>query len=46
MKPLVLVVEDNSINLELTAELVEQEGCEVLTADSAGAALKLAVVDH
>ena len=46
MKPRVLVVEDNSINLELTAELVEQEGCEVLTADSAEAALELVSSDR
>lgn len=46
MKPRVLVVEDNPINLELTAVLVEQEGCEVLTADSAEAALQLVVVDR
>jgi CheY-like chemotaxis protein len=44
VKPRVLVVEDNPVNLELTIELLEQEGCEALTADSAEAALQLVVV--
>jgi len=38
----VLVVEDNAINLELMVALLEQEGCEVLVAETADAALRLA----
>ena len=38
----VLVVEDNPVNLELVTELVEQEGCRVLTAGSGEAGLRLA----
>jgi two-component system cell cycle response regulator DivK len=38
----VLVVEDNAINLELVVALLTQEGCEVLVAETADAALQLA----
>jgi len=38
----VLVIEDNAVNLELTVVLLEQAGCEVLTAASADAGLRLA----
>ena len=38
----VLVVEDNPVNLELITEVLEQEGCQVLTTQSAEAALRLA----
>ncbi len=34
MRLRVLVVEDNPINLELTAALLEQAGCEVLAAEA------------
>jgi CheY-like chemotaxis protein len=35
-----LVVEDNPVNLELVAELLEQEGCQVLAVASAEAGLR------
>jgi CheY-like chemotaxis protein len=38
----VLVVEDNAINLELTVALLEREECEVLVAETADVALRLA----
>ena len=44
--PRVLVVEDNAINLELVVALLEQEGCEVLVAETADAALPLAGTAH
>ncbi|MBI4840469.1 MAG: response regulator [candidate division NC10 bacterium] len=37
-----LVVEDNAVNLELLVALLEQEGCEVLVAETADAGLHLA----
>ena len=40
----VLVIEDNAVNLELTVVLLEQAGCEVLTATSADAGLLGAVL--
>jgi CheY-like chemotaxis protein len=40
--PRVLVVEDNAINLELMVALLEREGCEVLVAETADVALRLA----
>ena len=40
--PRVLVVEDNAVNLELVTALLEQEGCQVLVAGTAEAALRLA----
>jgi two-component system, cell cycle response regulator DivK len=39
--PRVLVVEDNPVNLELVMALLEEAGCQVLSADSAAAALQL-----
>jgi CheY-like chemotaxis protein len=42
MKPRVLVVEDNPLNLELMVALLEHESCEVLAAESADEALALA----
>jgi len=42
----VLVVEDNPVNLELAAELLEQEGCQVLAAASAEAGLRLALAER
>ncbi len=38
----VLVVEDNAVNLELMTALLEQEGCEVLVAETAEASIGLA----
>lgn len=46
MAPRVLVVEDNPVNLELVAELLEQEGCQVLTAKSAEVGLRLALAER
>ncbi|MBI3007501.1 MAG: response regulator [candidate division NC10 bacterium] len=46
MAPRVLVVEDNPVNLELAAELLEQEGCQVLAAASAEAGLRLALAER
>lgn len=46
MTPRVLVVEDNPVNLELVTELLEQEGCQVLAAPSAEAALRLAATER
>lgn len=46
MAPRVLVVEDSPINLELVTELLEQEGCQVLAAPSAEAALRLAATER
>lgn len=46
MTPRVLVVEDNPVNLELVTELLEQEGCQVLAASSAEAALRLAASER
>lgn len=40
--PRVLVVEDNAVNVELVTALLEQEGCQVLVAGTAEAALRLA----
>ena len=44
--PRILVVEDNAVNLELVVALLEQEGCEVLVAETADAALHLARAAH
>ena len=46
MPPRVLVVEDDLVNLELVIALLEQEGCQVLTAESAEAALRLARLER
>jgi len=42
----ILVVEDNPVNLELVTELLEQEGYQVLTAESAEAALRLTLAER
>ncbi len=42
----ILVVEDNPVNLELVTELLEQEGYQVLTAESAEVALHLTLVER
>jgi CheY-like chemotaxis protein len=42
----VLVVEDNPVNLELVAALLEGEGCGVLLAESADLGLRLAAAEH
>ena len=42
----VLVVEDNPVNLELVTEVLKQEGHQVLTAQSAEAALHLAAAER
>ena len=46
MAPRVLVVEDNPVNLELVTELLEQEGCQVLSAQSAEDGLRLAAAER
>ena len=46
MAPRVLVVEDNLVNLELVIALLEQEGCRILTADTAQEGLRLATAEH
>lgn len=42
----VLVVEDNLVNLELMAAILEEEGYEVLSAETAVAGLRLAAGEH
>lgn len=42
----VLVVEDNPVNLELVTEVLAQEGCQVLTTQSAEAGLRLAAAER
>jgi two-component system, cell cycle response regulator DivK len=44
--PLVLVVEDNPVNLELVTALLEERGCEVLGAMTGDAALQLLRESH
>lgn len=46
MSPRVLVVEDDAVNLELVVVLLEEAGCEVLTAKSAEAGLRLAAAER
>jgi two-component system, cell cycle response regulator DivK len=46
MAPRVLVVEDNPVNLELLAALLEEEGCRLFTAETAAAGLRLAAGEH
>ena len=46
MAPRVLVVEDNPVNLELVTELLEQEGCQVLSAQSAEDGLRIAAAER
>ena len=45
MAPRVLVVEDNPVNLELVAALLESEGCGVILAETADVSLRLAVTE-
>lgn len=40
--PHILVVEDNAVNLELVVALLEEAGCEVLTAETGDAGLEIA----
>lgn len=42
----VLVVEDHPLNLELVTDLLEKEGCQVITAETAEAGLRLAAAEH
>lgn len=42
----VLVIEDDAVNLELAALVLEEAGCEVLTAASAEAGLRLAAAER
>jgi two-component system, cell cycle response regulator DivK len=44
--PRVLVVEDNPVNLELLTALLEEAGCQVLSAESAAAGLQLAAAER
>ena len=46
MTPRVLVVEDHPVNLEVAIAMLEQEGCQVLTAETAEAGLRLAAAEH
>jgi two-component system, cell cycle response regulator DivK len=46
MAPQVLVVEDNPVNLELLAALLEEEGYRLLSAETAAAGLRLAASEH
>ncbi len=46
MAPRVLVVEDNPVNLELVAALLESEGCGVIPAETADASLRLAAEER
>ena len=46
MAPRVLVVEDNQVNLELIEALLDQEGCQVLAAETADVGLRLAASEH
>ena len=39
--PLVLIVEDNPVNLELVSALLEEHGCEALVATTGDAAIQL-----
>ena len=39
--PRVLVIEDNPVNLELVTALLEEAGCQILTAETADAGLQL-----
>lgn len=42
----VLVVEDNPVNLELVAALLESEGCGVIVAETADVSLRLAATER
>jgi two-component system cell cycle response regulator DivK len=46
MPPRVLVVEDNPVNLELVAALIEREGYVALLADTADLGLRLAATER
>jgi len=46
MAPRVLVVEDNPVNLELVAALLESEGCGVILAETADVSLRLAATER
>ncbi len=46
MSPRVLVVEDNPVNLELVVALLEEQGCRVLTAQTADAGLRLIATER
>jgi CheY-like chemotaxis protein len=46
MAPCVLVVEDNPVNLELVAALLENEGCGVILAETADVSLRLAAAER
>ena len=46
MAPRVLVVEDNPVNLELVAALLESEGCGVILAETADVSLRLAAAER
>jgi CheY-like chemotaxis protein len=45
MPPVVLVVDDEPLILELTSAMLEDSGCQVVSADSASAALDLLMRD-
>lgn len=45
-RPRVLVVEDDSVNLELVTALLEGEGCHVLSAGTADQGLRLAATER
>ncbi len=42
----VLVVEDNPVNLELVTALLEEQGCRILCAQTAGAGLRLVAAER
>lgn len=44
--PRVLVVEDNPVNMELVAALLENEGCGVIAAETADVSLRLAATEQ
>ena len=44
--PRVLVVEDNPVNMELVAALLENEHCRVLSAETADVSLRLAAAER
>jgi two-component system cell cycle response regulator DivK len=46
MAPRVLVVEDNPVNLELVAALLESEGCGVIPAETGDVSLRLAATEQ
>lgn len=46
MTPRVLVVEDNPTNLEVAVAFLEDEGCQILTADTADLGLRLAAAER